>query len=152
MKIGIISDTHGLLRSEAVELLLGSDHIIHGGDIGSPEIIPALEKIAPVTAIRGNVDTQAWARQFAETEIVELSGVLFYVIHDVNAIDLNPKAAGFAAVISGHSHQPKQEMKDGVLYFNPGSAGPRRFKLPVSVGRLVTADGKMSGEILEIAL
>src|SRR6185369_11879122 len=133
MKIGIISDTHGLLRSEAVELLLGSNHIIHGGDIGSPEIIPALEKIAPVTAIRGNVDTQAWARQFAETEVVELSGVLFYVIHDVNAIDLNPKTAGFAAVISGHSHQPKQEMKDGVLYFNPESAEPRRFKLPVSV-------------------
>jgi putative phosphoesterase len=150
MKIGIISDTHGLLRSEAVELLLGSDHIIHGGDIGSPEIIPALEKIAPVTAIRGNVDTQAWARQFAETEVVELSGVLFYVIHDVNAIDLNPKAAGFAAVISGHSHQPKQEMKDGVLYFNPGSAGPRRFKLPVSVGRLEIDGGKMIAKILEI--
>jgi putative phosphoesterase len=150
MKIGIISDTHGLLRSEAVELLLGSDHIIHGGDIGSPEIIPALEKIAPVTAIRGNVDTQAWARQFAETEIVELSGVLLYVIHDVNAIDLNPKAAGFAAVISGHSHQPKQEMKDGVLYFNPGSAGPRRFKLPVSVGRLEIDGGKMIAKILEI--
>jgi putative phosphoesterase len=150
MIIGVISDTHGLLRSEAVELLLGSDHIIHGGDIGSPEIIPALEKIAPVTAIRGNVDTQAWARQFAETEIVELSGVLLYVIHDVNAIDLNPKAAGFAAVISGHSHQPKQEMKDGVLYFNPGSAGPRRFKLPVSVGRLEIDGGKMIAKILEI--
>jgi hypothetical protein len=150
MIIGVISDTHGLLRPEAVELLLGSDHIIHGGDIGSPEIIPALEKIAPVTAIRGNVDTQAWARQFAETEIVELSGVLLYVIHDVNAIDLNPKAAGFAAVISGHSHQPKQEMKDGVLYFNPGSAGPRRFKLPVSVGRLEIDGGKMIAKILEI--
>ena len=150
MKIGIISDTHGLLRSEAVELLLGSDHIIHGGDIGSPEIIPALEKIAPVTAIRGNVDTQAWARQFAETEVVELSGVLFYVIHDVNAIDLNPKAAGFAAVISGHSHKPKQEAKDGVLYFNPGSAGPRRFKLPISVGRLTISEGQLIGEILPL--
>jgi uncharacterized protein len=152
MIIGVISDTHGLLRPEAVELLLGSDHIIHGGDIGSPEIIPALEKIAPVTAIRGNVDAQAWARRFADTEVVELEGLHIYVIHDANALDLNPRAAGFAAVISGHSHQPKQEMKDGVLYFNPGSAGPRRFKLPVSVGRLVTADGKMSGEILEIVL
>jgi putative phosphoesterase len=152
MRVGIISDTHGLLRPEAVELLRGSAHIIHAGDIGSPEIIPALERIAPVTAIRGNIDTQQWARRFAETEVVELEGFHIYVIHDANALDLNPRAAGFAAVISGHSHQPKQETKDGVLYFNPGSAGPRRFKLPVSVGRLVTADGKMSGEILEIVL
>jgi putative phosphoesterase len=152
MKVGVISDTHGLLRPEAVELLRGSDSIIHAGDIGSPEIIPALEKIAPVTAIRGNVDTQPWSRKFAETEVVEVEGLHIYVIHDVNALDLNPRAAGFAAVISGHSHQPKQEMKDGVLYFNPGSAGPRRFKLPISVGRLVIAGEKMSAEILEIAL
>jgi len=152
MKIGVIADTHGLLRPEAVELLRGSQHIIHAGDIGSAEIIPALEKIAPVTAIRGNVDTQSWARRFAETEVVELEGLHIYVIHDANALDLNLKAAGFAAVISGHSHQPKQEMKDSVLYFNPGSAGPRRFKLPISVGRLVIAEGKVSAEILEIAL
>ena len=150
MKVGVISDTHGLLRPEAVELLRGSEHIIHAGDIGSPEIIPALEKIAPVTAIRGNVDTQAWARRFAETEVVELEGVHIFVIHDANALDLNPKAAGFAAVISGHSHQPKQEIKDGVLYFNPGSAGPRRFKLPISVGRLeITKDG-ISGNLHEL--
>ena len=123
---------------------------LHAGDIGAPEIIPELEKIAPVTAIRGNVDTQAWARKFAETEVVELCGVFLYVIHDANAIDLNPKAAGFAAVISGHSHKPSQQVRDGVLYFNPGSAGPRRFKLPISVGRLVIADGKVSAEILEI--
>jgi len=152
MKVGVISDTHGLLRPEAVELLRGSQHIIHAGDIGAPEIIPALEKIAPVTAVRGNVDTQSWARRFAETEVVELEGLHIYVIHDANALDLNPKAAGFAAVISGHSHQPKQEIKDGVLYFNPGSAGPRRFKLPISVGRLVIAEGKVSAEILEITL
>jgi putative phosphoesterase len=150
MIVGIISDTHGLLRPDAVELLRGSEHIIHAGDIGSPEIIPALEKIAPVTAIRGNVDTQPWARRFAETEVVELEGLHIYVIHDVNALDLNPKAAGFAVVISGHSHQPKQEMKDGVLYLNPGSAGPRRFKLPVSLGRLVIVEGKVSAEILKI--
>jgi putative phosphoesterase len=150
MKIGIISDTHGLLRPEAVELLRGSEHIIHAGDIGSPEIIPALEKIAPVTAIRGNVDTQPWARRFAETEVIELEGLHIYVIHDANALDLNPKAAGFAAVISGHSHQPKQETKDGVLYFNPGSAGPRRFKLPISVGRMEIDGRKVSAEILEI--
>ena len=152
MRIGIISDTHGLLRPEAVELLRGSQHIIHAGDIGSPEIIPALEKIAPVTAIRGNVDTQSWARRFAETEVVELEGLHLYVIHDANALDLNPKAAGFAAVISGHSHQPKQEMKDGVLYFNPGSAGPRRFKLPISLGRLEITGGKLHAEILPIAV
>jgi uncharacterized protein len=151
MIIGIISDTHGLLRPEAVELLRGSEHIIHAGDIGAAEIIPELEKIAPVTAIRGNVDTQAWTRKFAETEVVELSGLYIYVIHDVNALDLNPKAAGFAAVISGHSHQPKREMKDGVLYFNPGSAGPRRFKLPISVGRLEIAEGKLVAEILQIS-
>jgi len=150
MIIGIISDTHGLLRPEAVASLRGSEHIIHAGDIGSPEIIPELEKIAPVTAIRGNVDTEAWARRFAETEVVELGGLHIYVIHDANALDLNPKAAGFAAVISGHSHQPKQETKDGVLYFNPGSAGPRRFSLPVSVGRLEIVDGKVSAQILKI--
>jgi putative phosphoesterase len=150
MIVGVISDTHGLLRTEAVELLRGSDHIIHAGDIGAPEIIPELEKIAPVTAIRGNVDTQPWALRFADTEVVELGGLYFYVIHDANALDLNPKAAGFAAVISGHSHKPKQEVKDGVLYFNPGSAGPRRFKLPISVGRTEITGGKVSGEILQI--
>jgi putative phosphoesterase len=148
--VGVISDTHGLLRPEAVELLRGSEHIIHAGDIGASEIIPELEKIAPVTAIRGNVDTQVWARRFAETEVVELAGLHIYVIHDANALDLNPKAAGFAAVISGHSHKPKQEVKDGVLYFNPGSAGPRRFKLPISVGRLEIAGEKVGGEILQI--
>ena len=150
MIIGVISDTHGLLRPEAVELLRGSEHIIHAGDIGAPEIVGELEKIAPVSAIRGNVDTQAWARRFAETEVVELAGLFLYVIHDANAIDLNPKAAGFAAVISGHSHKPKQEVKNGVLYFNPGSAGPRRFKLPISVGRLTIHEGGLSGEILQI--
>ncbi len=151
MIIGVISDTHGLLRPEAVELLRGSEHIIHAGDIGAPEIIPELEKIAPVTAIRGNVDTQAWARKFAETEVIELGGVFLYVIHDVNALDLNPKAAGFAAVISGHSHKPKQEVKDGVLYFNPGSAGPSRFKLPISVGQLHILDGDIEGKLLTLA-
>jgi putative phosphoesterase len=150
MIIGVISDTHGLLRPEAFELLRGSEHIIHAGDIGSPEIIPALEKIAPVTAIRGNVDTQAWARRLPETEVVELGGLQIYIIHDVNALDLKPKAARFAAVVSGHSHQPKQEMKDDVLYFNPGSAGPRRFKLPVSIGRLEIAGGKLNAQILTI--
>jgi uncharacterized protein len=146
--IGVISDTHGLLRPAALEALRGSEHIIHAGDIGSPEIIPELRKIAPVTAIRGNVDVQMWAGEFQETEVVELSGKSFYVIHDVNAIDLNPKVAGFATVISGHSHKPKQEVKDGVLYFNPGSAGPRRFKLPISVGRITVTERGLTAEIV----
>jgi len=150
MIVGVISDTHGLLREEAVELLRGSAHIIHAGDIGSPTIIPALEKLAPVTAIRGNVDTEAWARKFAETEVVALGGVSIYVIHDVNALDLNPQAGGFGVVISGHSHQPKQETRDGLLYFNPGSAGPRRFTLPISVGKLTIEDGKVRGDIVEL--
>ena len=150
MLVGVISDTHGLLRPEAIEALRGSEHIIHAGDIGAPEIIPALEEIAPVSAIRGNVDREPWAKKFPETDVVELAGVHIYVIHDLKALDLNPRAAGFTAVISGHSHQPRQEIKDGVLYFNPGSAGPRRFRLPVSVGRLEIIDGKVSGRIIEL--
>jgi len=152
MKIGIISDTHGLLRPEALELLRGSEHIIHAGDIGAPEIVPALARIAPVSAIRGNVDRQPWARRFPETEVVELAGLSIYVIHDVHALDLNAKVAGFAAIISGHSHQPKQEVKDGVLFFNPGSAGPKRFRLPVSLGKLEIVNGRVRGEILELQL
>ena len=136
MIVGVISDTHGLLRPEAIEFQRGSQHIIHAGDNGSPEIEPALENLAPVTAIRGNVDVQAWAQRFAETEVVELGGLHIYIVHDVNALDLDPKAAGFAAVISGHSHKPAQTTKDGVLYFNPGRAGPRRFSLPISIGKL----------------
>jgi uncharacterized protein len=150
MIIGVISDTHGLLRPEALEALRGAQHILHAGDIGNKDIIPALEQIAPVTAIRGNVDHEPWTRKFPETEVVELAGVSFYIIHDVHAIDLNPRAAGFAAVISGHSHKPHQEMKDGVLYFNPGSAGPRRFKLPISVGRLEIQNGKVTAEIIPL--
>jgi uncharacterized protein len=150
MIVGVISDTHGLLRPEAMEMLRGSEHIIHAGDIGAPEIIPALEKLAPVTAIRGNVDQMAWCRKFSETEVVELAGIHIYIIHDVNAMDLNPKAAGFAAVISGHSHKPHQETKDGVLYFNPGSAGPRRFKLPITVGRLEISGGRLAATVLSL--
>ena len=148
--VGVISDTHGLLRPGALKLLAGSKHIIHAGDIGSPDIVPALEKIAPVTAIRGNIDTQTWAQRFPETEVLEVGGVQIYVIHDVNALDLNPKAAGFAVVVSGHSHQPRQELRDGVLYFNPGSAGPRRFKLPITLGQLEIENGRIEAKILDI--
>jgi len=139
-----------LLRPEALDTLRGSDHVIHAGDIGAPEILEKLATIAPVTAIRGNVDRAAWARKLAETEVVELDGISIYVLHDLAALDLKPEAAGFKVVISGHSHVPKQETKNGVLYLNPGSAGPRRFKLPVTVGRLLVEGGKVRGEIVPI--
>ena len=150
MHIGVISDTHGLLRPEAIEALRGSDHIIHAGDIGSPDVLDALAKIAPFTAIRGNIDTQQWAKQLPTTNVAELESSHFYVVHDLKALDLNPRAAGFAAVISGHSHVPKIEWKDGVLYFNPGSAGPRRFKLPISLGRIRLRKGEMTPELITL--
>jgi putative phosphoesterase len=148
--VGVISDTHGLLRPEAVAPLRGSDHIIHAGDVGDAEILKQLNAIAPLTAVRGNVDREAWARKLPETQVLEAGGVSIYILHTVADLDLKPEAAGFAAVVSGHSHMPKQEVRKGVLYFNPGSAGPRRFKLPVSVGRLVIRGGKVRGEILRI--
>ena len=149
--IGVISDTHGLLRPEALDPLRGSERIIHAGDVGSPDILEKLSAIAPVTAVRGNIDKQGWARSLPETEVLDVGGVLIYVVHDLTQLDLKAKAAGFAAVVSGHSHIPKQETREGVLYFNPGSAGPRRFKLPVSVGRLII-DDQVRGEILQLAV
>ena len=150
MIVGVISDTHGKLRQEAVEALRGVDRILHAGDVGAPHILEALARIAPVTAIRGNVDIQPWAQSLPETELMEIAGMSIYMLHDLSKLDLKPKAAGIAAVIYGHSHQPKMEEKNGVLYFNPGSAGPRRFTLPISVGKLVIDSGKISGEILEL--
>ena len=148
--IGIISDTHGLLRPEALAALRGSDYIIHAGDIGDPLILQTLAEIAPVTAIRGNVDREAWARKIPPTNVLEVGGISIYVLHNLNELDLQPEAAGFDVVVCGHSHVAKQEMKNGVLYFNPGSAGPRRFRLPVTVGRLHVKDGKATAEIIEI--
>jgi uncharacterized protein len=145
-----MSDTHGLLRPEAVAALHGSDHIIHAGDVGDPEILKELAALAPLTAIRGNIDKGAWARKLPETEVVELSGVSIYILHDLAQLDLKPEAAGFRVVISGHSHVPKQETRNGVLYFNPGSAGPRRFKLPVCVGELTIENGTVRGEIVKV--
>ena len=150
MLIGVISDTHGVLRPEAVEALRGSDAIIHAGDVGDPAILAKLREMAPVTAVRGNVDRGAWARKLPETNVLEIAGVAIYVLHIIEQLDLKPEAAGFAAVIYGHSHVPKQEMKSHVLYFNPGSAGPKRFQLPVSVGRLEIAAGKITGKIIEL--
>jgi putative phosphoesterase len=134
-----------------LQALRGSEHIIHAGDIGDPEILDKLRTIAPVTAIRGNVDRAAWARKLPETEVVEFGGVTIYILHDLAQLDLKPQAAGFKAIVYGHSHIPKQETRDGVLYFNPGSAGPRRFKLPISVGKLVIEDKKVRAEIVMIA-
>jgi putative phosphoesterase len=130
--------------------LRGSQHIIHAGDIGSPEILPTLSAIAPVTAIRGNVDKTPWSRKLPETEVFEARGIWIYVLHDLAKLDLDPRAAGFAVVVSGHSHIPKEETRDGVLYFNPGSAGPRRFKLPVSVGKLIVENGRVQSELLTL--
>ena len=127
-----------------------SDHIIHAGDVGAQEILEQLASIAPVTAIRGNVDKAAWAQKLPGTEVVELGGISVYVLHDLAQLDLKPEAAGFKVVISGHSHVPRQETRNGVLYFNPGAAGPRRFKLPVTVGRLVIEGTNVRGEIIRI--
>lgn len=148
----MISDTHGLLRPEAIEALRGSQHIVHAGDVGTPDVLVKLSEIAPVTAVRGNIDKDAWARVLPETEVLELGGISIYVLHDLAQLDLKPAAAGFSAVISGHTHCPIQETRDGVLYFNPGSAGPRRFKLPIGVGRLVVKHGKVRGELVGLSL
>lgn len=150
MVLGIISDTHGLLRREAVEALRGVDRILHAGDVGNLDILDALAEIAPVSAIRGNVDTEPWARALPETDVVEIRDVSIYMLHDLGQLDLKPEAAGIRAVIYGHSHRPKIEMRKGVLYFNPGSAGPRRFHLPVSVGKLYIEDGEISAEVIEL--
>lgn len=148
--IGVISDTHGLLRPEALAALQGSELIIHAGDVGDPEILKQLAAIASVKAVRGNIDTSAWARRLPETEVVEAGGISIYVLHDLAQLDLKPEAAGFHAVIYGHSHVPKQDERNGVLYFNPGSAGPRRFKLPITVGRMIVDRGKVRAEIVTI--
>jgi uncharacterized protein len=150
--LGVISDTHGLVRPEAVKALEGVDMIIHAGDIGTPEVLAALHAIAPVVAVRGNNDKGDWARALPETEVVEVGDIALYVLHDVNTLDLDPVAAGFAAVISGHSHRPAMAKRQGVLFLNPGSAGPRRFKLPVSVARLVIRGGAIDAQLVELAV
>jgi len=148
--IGVISDTHGLLRPEAMEALRGSEVIVHAGDIGAPRVLDALRGLAPVVAVRGNNDTDAWGRTLRETEVVEVGDVHLYVLHDLHGLDVDPAAAGFRAVISGHSHTPLVEERRGVLYVNPGSAGPRRFNLPISVARLRVSGSSVSAEIIEL--
>jgi uncharacterized protein len=141
MLIGVISDTHGLIRPEAVEALRGVEHILHAGDVGQICVLEKLRQIAPVTAIRGNIDLRGPCAELPATDVVELGGKLFYLVHSVRDLDINPVAAGVAMVVSGHSHAASVEVKRGVVYFNPGSAGPRRFSLPVTVGFVTVEDG-----------
>jgi putative phosphoesterase len=148
--IGVISDTHGLLRPEALAALESSDRIIHAGDVGDPEILNRLAQIASVTAVRGNVDHGAWVKDIPDTQILEIDGASIYILHILEKLDVKPEAAGIDAVIYGHSHVPKQETKNGVLYFNLGSAGAKRFNLPVTIGKLVVEGGKIHGEILRL--
>ena len=146
--LGVIADTHGLLRPEAADALAGCEAIVHAGDVGKPAVLEALAAIAPVTAIRGNVDR--WAVELPDTEVLVFAGRLIYVLHDLNALDLDPAAAGFDVVISGHSHRPKIADDNGVLYLNPGSAGPRRFRLPITLARLEINPNGIDARILEL--
>jgi putative phosphoesterase len=148
--LGVISDTHGLVRPEALQALAGVERIVHAGDIGDRAVLEALARVAPVTAVRGNNDRGRWAADIPETEVVEVGGVSLYLLHDLHELDLEPRAAGFAAVISGHSHQPKIDERDGVLYLNPGSAGPRRFKLPISLARLTIRHARVNAQLVTL--
>jgi len=149
-RIGLISDTHGLLRPEALTFLEGSDLIVHAGDICDPSILDALSRIAPVTAVRGNNDRGAWAERIRDSEVIQVGALYLYAIHDLCGIDIDPVAAGMQVVISGHSHRPCIETREGVLYVNPGSSGPRRFRLPISVGELRVSGNKATARIVEI--
>ena len=152
MTIGVISDTHGLLRPQAVAALQGADLILHAGDVGDRDILDRLGTVAPTVAVRGNVDTAVWATALPMTEVVEVGGLCLYMLHDRAALDLDPVAAGFAAVIFGHSHRAGAELRDGVLFLNPGSAGPRRFSLPITIARLTVSGATLSYEIVELTV
>jgi putative phosphoesterase len=152
MRVGIISDTHGLLRPEAEQALDGVDAIVHAGDIGRLEVLEKLKRIAPVFAVRGNVDTDEWARNLPLTTVVELGGVTFYVLHDLQELDLKPEAAGFDFVVSGHSHRAEHSERHGVRYVNPGSAGPKRFRLPVTLGSVDLGKRPWKVEIVALAV
>jgi len=151
-RIGLLSDTHGLLRPEALEFLRGSDFIVHAGDIGDPYILETLRALAPVTAVRGNNDRDGWARAIAETEALRVGEVSIHVLHDLAELDLDPAAAGFQVVVSGHSHQPRIEERGGVLYVNPGSCGPRRFRLPVALAELRVSGKSVKAKLVELRI
>jgi hypothetical protein len=149
-RVGLISDTHGLLRPEAVEFLRGSDFIVHAGDIGDAAVFDELRRLAPLTAVRGNNDKGPWAKAIAETEVLQVGEVFIYVLHNLSELDLDPVASRFRVVVSGHSHHPRIEERDGVLYVNPGSSGPRRFKLPIAVAELHVAGSSVKARIVEL--
>jgi putative phosphoesterase len=150
LRVGLISDTHGLLRREARAFFVGCDYIIHGGDIGAAEILEDLAALAPLTAVRGNNDNQVWASQLPETEFIRVGGAFIYVIHDLSQLDIDPHAAGVQAIVSGHSHQPMIEVRESIVYVNPGSSGPRRFKLPISVGELLIDGDSVAARTVEL--
>ena len=150
LRVGLISDTHGLLRPQAIDFLQGSDLIVHGGDICDAAILTALAAIAPVIAVRGNNDRGEWAERLRESELFRIGDAFIYAIHDVAAIDIEPRAAGVQVVVSGHSHRPSIRNDDGILYINPGSAGPRRFKLPISVGELTIDGASVAARTVEL--
>jgi hypothetical protein len=150
LRVGLISDTHGLLRPEALAFLRGSDFIVHAGDIGDAGVLDELRRLAPLTAVRGNNDKGSWAKAIVETEVLQVGEVCIYVLHDLAELEIDPIAAGFQVVVSGHSHHPRIEERDGVLYVNPGSSGPRRFKLPIAVAELHVAGSSVKARIVEL--
>jgi putative phosphoesterase len=151
MRIGLISDTHGLLRPEAVSFLRGSDRIVHAGDVGDPGILAELAGLAPLYVVRGNIDTEPWAGHLPETEMIEAGGISIYVLHDLSQLDIDPAAAGISVIVSGHSHKPVIERRKGIIFINPGSAGPRRFKLPISVGEVLIDGRSIKPRVVELA-
>ena len=152
LRIGLISDTHGLVRDEALSALEGCRHIIHAGDVDTPNVLAKLRKLAPVTVVRGNNDRGAWAESIPAFEVVEFGAVSVYVRHDQSELDIDPLAAGFRVMVFGHSHKPVVESRDGVLFVNPGSAGPRRFKLPIAVGELLISGDRVDARIIELGV
>lgn len=152
VRLGVISDTHGLLRPQALAALAGCDHIVHGGDIGGQDILDQLAAIAPLTAVRGNNDRASWAAAVPESARVQIAGITLFAVHDIATIGLDPAAEGIDVVITGHSHQPLAERRGGVLYLNPGSAGPRRFRLPISLAHLTIDGGQAAARIIELAV
>ena len=151
LRVGLVSDTHGLLRPEARAFLVGCDYIIHGGDVGGVEILDDLAAMAPLTAVKGNNDREPWAAQLRETELIRVGNLFVYVIHNLDELDIDPEAAGVRVVVSGHSHKPMIAEREGIMYVNPGSCGPRRFKLPISVGEIMVSGSAVKARIVELA-
>jgi len=151
LRVGLLSDTHGMLRPEARAFLAGCDYIVHGGDVGGADILDQLTLIAPLTAVRGNNDTQGRVSRLRHTELIRVGGIFVYLIHNIDELDIDPAAAGVSVVVSGHSHRPKIEQREGILYVNPGSCGPRRFKLPITVGELTVSGSAVNARIVDLA-